>query len=272
MSMPVNLFIVRHGESAGNRAKRMSENGDHSLMEQLRETHTSMWPLTPKGIEQAELAGKFLNQLIVEKDMYMDQMFVSSYARAKTTAGKLDLVRADWWLDPRITERDWGNLDRYTEEERHEKFGEAIKRRRVSPFYWRAPGGESFLDLYLRIRDFLDTIHRADVENVIVVCHGEVMKAFRMAIMRLTPMEYGRMEFSPDPKDRIHNCQIDHYTTRDPVSKKAGGKAQWLQVYRPAEKQDIYLPWEKFERPSFTSHELLQSANELSGTLVNLKL
>lgn len=33
MTMPVNLFIVRHGESLGNLAKRRSEEGDHSLLE-----------------------------------------------------------------------------------------------------------------------------------------------------------------------------------------------------------------------------------------------
>ena len=29
--MPVNLLLVRHGESLGNVAKRLSEQGDHSL-------------------------------------------------------------------------------------------------------------------------------------------------------------------------------------------------------------------------------------------------
>jgi broad specificity phosphatase PhoE len=270
--MPVNFFVVRHGESAGNRAKRMSEAGDNSLLEQLRGTHTSMWPLTRKGVEQATVAGKFLNELILDSDTYMDQMFVSSYARAKMTASKLDLIRANWWIDPRISERDWGDLDRFTEEERHEKFGEAIKMREISPFYWRPPGGESFQDLYLRIRDFIDTVHRSNAENVMVVCHGEVMKAFRMAIMRLTPMEYGRMEFSPDPVDRIHNCQVDHYTRRDPVGKQLSDKIEWLQIYRPSEQKDVYLPWRRFERPSFSSFELATAANKLSGHLLDLKL
>jgi broad specificity phosphatase PhoE len=33
MSMPVNLFVVRHGESLGNLAKRCSERGDNGLEE-----------------------------------------------------------------------------------------------------------------------------------------------------------------------------------------------------------------------------------------------
>lgn len=48
MSMPVNFLVVRHGESIGNLAKRMSENGDNSLLIRLRGTHTAHWPLTKK--------------------------------------------------------------------------------------------------------------------------------------------------------------------------------------------------------------------------------
>jgi NAD+ kinase len=270
MTMPLNLFIVRHGESVGNLAKRRSEKGDHTLLERLRGTHTAHWPLTKKGIEQAKKTGEFLNKLCNDRDMYFDKMFVSSYARAMQTAANLDLIRAEWSVDTRITERDWGELDRLTEEERQEKYGEALKMRTVEPYFWAPPNGESFKDLNLYIRDFIDSLHRVEVPNVIVVCHGEVMKAFRIVFLQMTPMEYGEMEFSKDPLKRIHNCQVDHYTRRDPVTLKTSHRLEHLTVYRPSEKGDAAISKQYLPRQRYNSDELRQMAKVLSKIFADL--
>jgi NAD+ kinase len=272
MTMSVNLLIVRHGESIGNLAKRRSEKGDHTLLERLHGTHTSSWPLTKKGIEQAKKTGQFLNKLSNDQNMFFDKMFVSSYARAMQTAANLELIRPEWFVDTRITERDWGDLDRLTEEERLEKFGLALKIRTVEPFFWAPPNGESFKDLIIRIRDFIDSLHRAEVPNVIVVCHGEVMKAFRIVFLQMTPMEYAEMEFSKDPLKRIHNCQIDHYTRRNPVTYQLEGRLQWLQVYRPAEGQGIAIPWQHLPRRRFSNDDLDEMAAKLSKDFAGLDI
>ena len=62
-SMPVNLVVVRHGESLGNVAKRMSEQGDNSLISMLSASHTAKWPLSKKGKKQAKDTGEFINKL-----------------------------------------------------------------------------------------------------------------------------------------------------------------------------------------------------------------
>lgn len=271
--MPVNLLIVRHGESLGNLANRMREKGDLSLAERLRGTHTAHWPLTKKGIEQAKATGVFLNKMCREHSMFFDRMYVSSYSRAMKTAGLLEIIRAEWIIDPRITERDWGDLDNYTEEERREKFAQAITLRTVEPFFWAPHNGESFKDLIIRIRDFIDTLVRADVPNVIVVCHGEVMKAFRILFQQMTPMEYKEMEFSKDPLKRIHNCQIDHYSRRNPETLKCDiARLGYLQIYRPSEGKDIAVPWRELPRKRFSSDELLLEANKLSHPFRDIDL
>ena len=262
--MPMNLFVVRHGESVGNLAKRKSEQGDNSLLEALKGTHTAHWPLTKKGVEQARIAGDFLNHLITDGKFWPDRMYVSSYARAMQTAAYLCLIRSSWIQDSRITERDWGDLDCLTDEERQERFGDAIKMRKVEPFFWAPPNGESFKDLIIRIRDFIDSLHRAEAQNVFVVCHGEVMKAIRIILCQLTPSEYADMEFSKDPIKRIHNCQIDHYTRRDPSTLVDTRRLDWLQVYRPVEDIAIAVSWQKLSRKRFSNEELLSAAGKLA--------
>jgi NAD+ kinase len=273
MTMPENLVIVRHGESIGNLAKRRSERGDHTLLERLHGTHTSSWPLTKKGIEQARKTGIFLNKLSNDRNMFFDKMYVSSYARAIQTAANLDLIRAEWSVDTRITERDWGELDRLTEEERQEKFGEALKIRTVAPYFWVPPNGESFKKLNIYVRDIIDSLHRVEVPNVLLSCHGEVMKAFRIVFFQMTPMEYAEMEFSTDPLKRIHNCQVDHYTRRDPVTLKISShRLEHLTVYRPSEQGDVVVSKHTLPRKRYSSHELQQMANKLSRDFADLDL
>lgn len=264
--LPVNFLVVRHGESVGNLAKRMSEGGDNSLLQRLRKTHTAHWPLTKKGREQAKKTGEFLNTMISEQDLHFDRMYVSSYARAMMTAGGLCLADASWLIDTRITERDWGTFDRYTDEERREQFGEVLDMRDVEPFFWAPPEGETFNNLIIRIRDFIASVARINLENVIVVCHGEVMKAFRIVFMQMTPWDYAKMEFSKESLDRVHNCQIDHYSRRDPSTHQLMDRLEWFQVYRPFEVDDgtPVIPWKKLNRRRFGSDDLLAVAGKLS--------
>ncbi len=274
--MPENLVIIRHGESLGNLAKRMSENGDHSLIDRLRRSHTTQWPLTKKGVEQAIKAGNFINhQLIRVEKMRFDRMYVSSYARAMQTAARLDLVGADWMVDTRITERDWGVLDRTTEEERLQKFREALEMREVEPFFFTPPNGESMNDVLLRVRDFVDSLYRSRARDVIAVCHGEVAKVIRMIFFGYTPMEYAEMEFSKDPAKRIHNCQIDHYTRYNPDTHECSDRIEWFRYYRPSEGgkiEDLVSPLIHLPRKRFTNSELLSEAGKLSCSFKDIEL
>lgn len=269
MQLPVNLFVVRHGESIGNLSKRMSESGDHSRIERLKGTHTSKWKLTDKGKTQAGKAGVFLAKLLEEKQLYLDRAYVSSFARAISTAQLLDLPYAQWRMDNRITERDWGKLDKMTEEERREHFSDDLKMREVEPYFWAPPGGESFNSLLIRVRDFIASVARVGVENVVVVCHGEVMKAIRIIFMHLKPWEYAKMEFSKESLDRVHNCQIDHYSRRHPQTFQLSRRLEWFQAYRPAEDQGIVIPWKNLPQKLMSNGELGLIADDLTKDFVD---
>lgn len=273
MPLPEDLYVVRHGESIGNLAKRKMEGGDDSLLKRLRGTHTAHWKLTVRGVEQAKKTGEFLNRHMELEQFSFDRMYVSAYARAMMTAGHLKLHGAEWKIETRITERDWGEFDRYTDEERREKFADKLKMREVEPFFWAPSEGEAFRELYDRIHSFVSSLARIEAPRVIVVCHGEVMKAFRMIFAQMQPWEYKEMEFSRDPAQRIHNCQVDHYSRRNPDTKKLSDRLEWLEVYRPSEDTgDTPMVWRRFPRRRFANENLLDQARILSQDFEDLDL
>jgi hypothetical protein len=110
-------------------------------------------------------------------------------------------------------------------------FLESERLRESSPFFWRPVGGESTAEVVERVRNMLDTLHReADGKRVrvLVVCHGHLMRAFHVALARLTPQAYAELLQSTSPADRTHNGQVFHYTRRLDPHAQAGELAPHL--------------------------------------------
>ncbi len=258
MTLPIDLVLVRHGQSEGNWAKRRSEAGDHSAFtEEFRNRHTASFRLTDLGREQAKRAGDFLRQDFLRIGPF-DRYYASEYLRAMETAGCLGLLGADWLLDTYLTERNWGDLDSLPEHERNEKYGAMLRRRDSEPFFVAPLNGESFNDLCLRVDRVLDTLHReCSDKRVLIVCHGEVMWAFRVRIERMSQVRFRELHLSKKPEDRIHNCEVLHYTRRDPFTKKLGKYVGWMCRARPAE-SNARTDWSTIVRPTYRSHDLLK--------------
>lgn len=265
MALPIDLLLVRHGQSEGNAAKRQSENGDSSAFSpEFLERHNASFRLTDLGRNQAKAAGNFLATGFISQGVVFDRMYVSEYIRAKETAALLGLPDAEWLCDPYLTERDWGEIDTLPEHEREERFGEALRKRQVEPFFWRPPGGESFNDLGLRIDRFLDTLHReCSDKRVIVVCHGEVMRAFQVRLERLSQSRFRELVFSGRRHDRIHNCQINHYTRRNPANQKIVPYAGWVRWVRPADDPPEESDWTRIVRNKYSNEDLLNEVGKV---------
>lgn len=281
--MPLDLILVRHGQSEGNLAKRLSEAGDNSVFQtDFVNRHSSEFRLSHKGRTQARKAGDFLKALFhaiegpCRKWDSDDAYFVSEYVRAKETAGLLDIPAAQWFCDINLVERDWGEMDIISEEDRKKHFSASLQRREREPFFWRPPGGESFLDLCDRLRSVLDRLHReCSDKRVLIVCHGEVMRAFQVLIERLSQEEFRRLYFSKHSKDRIHNCQVIHYTRRKTVHTKGIAISTHLssvRSYRPADDSfnssywgEVY--WREINRVRYSNAELLSQVESVKPML-----
>lgn len=188
---PKRMFLVRHGESAGNADRKQYERvPDYALN------------LTPKGVEQARRAGQEIKRLVGSETL---QVYLSPYYRTRQTYHYIrESVAANVvgaFEDPRLREQDWGHL-------RSPEASEEISRERdkYSSFYYRIPDGESGADVYDRVSTFLETMHRDFdkpdyAQNALVVTHGLTLRLFLMRWFHWSVEEFEALR-------NPHNCQI----------------------------------------------------------------
>ncbi len=256
MAMPNKISLIRHGMSEGNLIQRAAKKGvSIHTPEEFMDRHTCDWRLTNQGIEQAQIAGQWIRKNI---GAHFDRYYVSHYLRALETAGLLNLPNAKWYKHHYIVERNWGILDRKKPEERAERFALDFESKEINSFYWAPPRGESMLDLCQRIDRLLSTLYReCDSQDVIIVCHGEIMWAFRIILEKITLHDYIQLNNSKHPHDRIHNCQILQYSRINPETEKQEKYLNWVRSVCPWDENLSTNDWSKIVRPSFTNEQLL---------------
>jgi len=261
MAMPVDLVLVRHGQSVGNLIQGVQrKNKKLKVPSSFYKQHTYEWRLTQLGVEQAFIAGEWIRKNIGTK---FDRYYSSSYVRAQETAGHLNLPGAQWFLNPYLGERNWGILDRFTPEEREKRFAQDFKAKKINVFYWAPPRGESMLDLCLRVDRVLDTLHReCSGKRVVMINHGEIMWTHRFRLERMTVSQYLDLNESKHPFDRIHNCQVIHYTRRDPKTGKIAPYLNWMRSVCPTDLSLSLNKWVKIKRRSYSNEELLAFAEK----------
>src|SRR3989338_10782285 len=138
--LPLDLVLVRHGQSEGNAAKRLSEKGDDSAYTpEFLNRHTASFRLTQKGREQAELTGNWLCKEFFNHATGFDRYLMSEYVRAEETAALLNLPDACWYTEFNLTERDWGDLDNCPQSEREKSIGGALQKSPTQPFFFFPP-------------------------------------------------------------------------------------------------------------------------------------
>src|SRR3989338_2708051 len=95
--LPIDIILVRHGQSEGNKANNASRKGDNSFFTpEFRNRHSRTFLLTDKGIAQAKAASEWLKNNV---PMPLDRFYVSDYMRAKETAAYLELPDALWRVE-----------------------------------------------------------------------------------------------------------------------------------------------------------------------------
>ena len=105
-------------------------------------------------------------------------------------------------LDERLRERELGILDLLTRRGVEARYpDEARRKQRLGKFYHRPPGGESWVDVALRIRSLRDSLGREHLdERVLMVCHEVVVVIWRYLIEDLD--EQAALGVEPRPSAR----------------------------------------------------------------------
>jgi probable phosphoglycerate mutase len=216
---PASLLLVRHGESLGNVARDAADRAGAAWID-IAERDMDV-DLSERGERQAAALGRWLARL----DSRAPTVAVASpYVRTRRTAERameaagLDNVTLN--CDERLREREFGSFDRLTRRGLIERFPEEWETRvRLGKFYHRPPGGESWCDVALRVRSFLDSVAREHAgERVVLFTHEVVILIFRYVLEHLdeaTVLAIGRGE-------RLANCGVTEFEF-DPSLGRRGG-------------------------------------------------
>jgi len=217
---PSRLWIIRHGESAGNVARDAAHAAG---AERIELSHRDVdIPLSPLGEDQARALGKWFADAV--PDDRPDIVLVSPYVRARQT---LDLFREQGGatgddpvgIDERLREKEFGILDGLTTSGVASVYPDQAEFRRIlGKFYHRPPGGESWCDVIFRLRSLMDTIalHYAG-RRVMIVAHQVVVLCLRYVIENLTEEEILAIDHQGD----VANCSVTEYRF-DPEGPQGG--------------------------------------------------
>jgi NAD+ kinase len=259
---PFELVLVRHGQSEGNEAVSRSEHGDLSAYTpEFKAKHSSTYRLTDKGIAQAKVTGEWVRSNIGDS---FDRYYTSEYVRAMETASLLQLPNAHWYTEIVLRERDKGLMDNTSAVDKQTKFAEEMTRRKRDAFFWAPPAGESLANVCVRIDHTLNTLRReCSNQRVIIVCHGEVMWAFRVRLERLSQIKFHQLTKSDDPKDKIHNTTVLHYTRIHPKTGEVYPYFKFLRSVCPWKPEFSWDGWMEFDRPMYSNEELMESVSNV---------
>ncbi|HEY4304442.1 MAG TPA: histidine phosphatase family protein [Gemmatimonadaceae bacterium] len=213
---PERLWIVRHGESAGNVARDAATLGGLELID-IAERDVDV-PLSQLGHTQAAALGSWFAAL--PEESRPNVVFTSPYLRARETldyivrAGGVDTSDPPR-IDERLREKEFGILDRLTRRGIEQRFpAQAAARDRVGKFYHRPPGGEAWTDVILRLRTFADTIslhYSRPGCRVLVVAHQVIVLCMRYLIEEMDEATI----LAIDARGDVANCGVTEYELED---------------------------------------------------------
>jgi 2,3-bisphosphoglycerate-dependent phosphoglycerate mutase len=219
---PKQIWIVRHGESAGNVARNAALAAGVGRIE-IAERDVDV-PLSALGERQSEALGRWFAHMPAHQRPEI--VLTSPYRRAQRTA---ELIQSscglavdapDFVVDERLREKEFGILDRLTTSGIREFHPEQAEFRRVlGKFYHRPPAGESWCDVILRLRSALDTISlHYGGRRVLIVAHQVVVLCMRYLLENLTEEQV----LAIDTQGDVANCSVTEYVC-DPNHGRGGG-------------------------------------------------
>ncbi|MEV8094912.1 histidine phosphatase family protein [Kitasatospora sp. NPDC085879] len=213
--LPSVLIATRHGESVANVEFRLAEEtGALTVPISSRDADI---PLSLHGQAQAQALGRWWAGLPAADRPRA--VWCSPYVRTAETA-RIAVAQASGLgavpvgvpvrYDERLRDRELGVLEMLTRaaiDKEHP--AEAARRRRMGELYYRPPGGESWLDVALRVRGVLrDLCEEERGRPVLVVAHDCTVLMLRHVLDRLTEPQLLALE-------PVRNCSTSLWRAAD---------------------------------------------------------
>lgn len=159
------------------------------------------------GFTDVPLASTFEQEwrlLIDQLPPTVDGLLTSPLFRCRQLASKLsNHYNLSVTEDDRLRELNFGDW----EMQRWDALDQALLSKWMDNYQTqRCPGGESYEDLIVRTKDFLNDLIKTDLQQVVIVTHGGVIKSFDSIINKRNGMEL-----------QVAYGQIHRYTVRSDV-------------------------------------------------------
>ncbi|HEY1709095.1 MAG TPA: histidine phosphatase family protein [Rhizomicrobium sp.] len=192
----LTLYVVRHGQTEDNVARRWTGRNDSHL--------------TDLGRAKARASGALLARIANPSAL---DFIASPLHRACVTMELLQegagVPPCRYRTDRRLMENDCGDFHGLLEDDIRNHHGEHHARLLEDEWNWRAPGGQSQAQQHDDIGRFLSTLTRDSV----IVCHGLTIRLMRAPLLGLSPRE-----------------TLAHSFLEDGVLRFAGGKETYFPV------------------------------------------
>jgi probable phosphoglycerate mutase len=170
--VPGRFYVLRHGETVFNAARRLQSNAMHT-------------PLTRQGFEQAVMMGQALRGELGERPAV--RLHISDTGRALQTASLIaEELGIDWFAanrTPDLFEIDMGSwVGRGYDDVEAEHGPITLADHLLRP----APDGEDYPAIAARLQRWIDTVSDSD-ETHIVVMHGISSRMLRGLLVGAPP-------------------------------------------------------------------------------------
>lgn len=261
--MPVDLVLVRHGESESNISKVRGVDRS-GLTGEFADRHTSRYRLTDIGRKQAKAVGDFLQREFVDG---FDVHYTSEYVRACETAACLELgEQVSWEMSYYLRDKDGGIFSGKPGPVAMEgKYDEKLRRERDC-YYYCPPGGESVASCCQRVDMFLSELaEQCSGLRVLAVVHHNIVYAFRICVENIPQLSFEQVFHSPT--GRVSNGQVIHYSRRNPFTREVSQHFTWMRITVPWKGVD--RGWQPIFRPRFTNEEMLGLIADIPQLLNN---
>lgn len=212
---PKVLWLVRHGESISNIARRKAEKEKLLTIDfPGREMDV---PLSETGVKQSMALGDWFAKQPEKPTVVISSPYERTRETARLILETAKIENARVLYDERLREREFGIFDRLTWAGSLEKYPEECEKRvQIGKFYYRPPHGESWCDVAVRVRSvWRDVQEDFASENVMIVSHEAVIHLFRYVLENLSEEEILKIDRAAD----IINCQTISYLFDDDSQK-----------------------------------------------------
>jgi broad specificity phosphatase PhoE len=191
--MSLEILIVRHGQSEGNRDRVFTGHGPS--------------PLTELGRRQAEAAARAVAARPI------DAIYASDLPRALQTAAPLALLTGlSVTADPALRERNFGDYTGLAFADIEARWPDDWRRIVARDPTFQPPGGESNIACRARVGRFLvEMLAARDAGRVVLVSHGVAINQMLYHLLELDP------ERVPPVVFQVENCSVQR------VEKREGG-------------------------------------------------